>query len=186
MRQVCPLHSDEEIEGSKQSDGSLLFECRRRGHLVDPFVWLHTPLPEGIQGDGVMADFDLFDRLPAALTAVSKDCWVEYGLIEREYARRHPMDFDELVRKYGHTAIASKNYTVASLFVQALSLAAKRGKVLCRWHVATGHWAYNEKILWFATGPQVPQDSATMSCVDDEGYDVCEYVPGAVTPGSSG
>ena len=40
--------------------------------------------------------------------------WFEYGLVERAYADAHPREFAAMVARWGHTAIAPKQYTATS------------------------------------------------------------------------
>lgn len=179
-RQICPFHSDEEVDGVKQADGSYVFRCERRGHPFGAaYEWQHfEPSPGMDPGDGVTAEFDLLAELKEALAAVSATHWVEYGMIEREYAHRRPRDFTELVKRYGHTARQWKQYTVSALLGRTLARLHDVGEVHFRWLPATGYWSYNGRIGWFALGPTPPPDEARVSCSADPDYDVREYVPG--------
>jgi hypothetical protein len=103
---------------------------------------------------------------------------VEFGLVEREYARRRPDDFRELVERYRHTAFGPKRYTVSSLLGLALGLLARKGEILTRQGRATGYWRYNPTILWVALGPAAPRWPEESISWESAGF-LLDYVPGA-------
>ncbi|EWS99887.1 hypothetical protein N865_19985 [Intrasporangium oryzae NRRL B-24470] len=177
--QVCAFHGDEGVFGEALRDeaGSLRYTCtRKRGHPVEgPYSWVQVPTPAGVEGvSGLAAELGLDEDLVDALDAF-RGAWVEYGVLEREYARLRPETFGLLVKKYGHTAVAAKRYTASAFLGRTLGELSKRGAIL--WHEgpATGRWSYNSSISWWAL-PPAPEWS-TRSSWAALGCDV-EYVPG--------
>lgn len=178
-QQVCTFHGDEGVFGEPVADeaGSLRYTCeRKRGHPVDgPYSWVHVPTPPGIEGvSGLAAELGLGDDLVEALAAFGGS-WVEYGVLERQYARLHAETFTLLVEKYGHTAVAAKRYTASAFIGRTLGELSKTGVIL--WHPgpATGRWSYNSSISWWALPPE--PEWSTESSWAALGCDV-RYVPG--------
>ena len=179
--QICPQHSDEEVQGEPLDNDAWRFRCERRGHVrPGPIEWLHVEPPPGLnEGDGICAEYNLYSELKEAIASVASDKWVEYGLIERAYAERRPDDFAALVARYGHTSIKGKRYTVSALLGGALGRLTSRGDVYFRWEPATQYWRYNSRIGWFCVSPVAPDWENRVSCDSTDGYDVRSYVPGA-------
>ena len=181
-RQVCPFHADEDVRGERFGDGgySLIFTCPRTGGHPEPgpHRWLHVPEPQGLPGiSGYAAGLGLATELPAAI-AEHRGTWMEYGVVEETYALRCPGDFAAIVARYGHTAIAPKRYTTSAFLAGVLAVLSKRGDVLTRVGPATGHWAYNGTISWWAVAPAPDWHSSRLSWAStDHGM---SYVPGSV------
>ena len=124
--QVCPFHGDEDILGvaTGDQDGSLTFTCPCvKGHAQPgPHSWLHVPQPEGLPSiDGYAAELGLATELPAAI-GQHQGTWIEYGVAERAYALRCPDDFAAIVSRYGHKAIAPKQYTASAFLAGVLGV----------------------------------------------------------------
>lgn len=156
--QVCAFHADEGILPVQLQDeaGSLEYTCTRaKGHPTQgPYTWLTVPAPSALEGlSGLANELNLQVELPAALSA-HKGSWVEYGVVEQAYAQQNPQDFATLVKRYGHTAIASKPYTVSAFLAKTLGDLSRHGSVLYHGGPATGRWAYNSAISWWALPPE--------------------------------
>src|SRR4051794_33836787 len=123
--EYCPFHADEPVAGRALNDtlGAEIFECTRSsGHPPrPPFPWSRTPEPPGADSvSGIAADLGLDLALPHAIASF-QGRWVEYGLVEREYARQHPQDFRWLYERYGHSHDKdSKQYTVSAFLAATL------------------------------------------------------------------
>jgi hypothetical protein len=132
--QICPFHGDEDILGiaTGGQDGSLTFTCARaNGHpQPGPHSWLYVPQMESPPGiDGYAAELGLASELPAAI-AEYQGTWIEYGVAERAYAMRWPDDFAAIVARYGHKAIASKQYTASAFLAGMLGVLSRQGTLL--------------------------------------------------------
>jgi hypothetical protein len=181
MFQVCPMHADEAVTGLATGDGTELFTCTRNGHVLPgPFTWTSVPERALEAGDGIIAEYGLLAELKDAIRAISTSRWIEFGLVERQYARSNPDDFEALVARYRHTAFGPKRYTVSALIGLALGMLARNGAILTRQGRATGYWKYNPTILWTALGPVAPGWPAESISWESTGY-LIDYVPGAPT-----
>lgn len=93
-------------------DGAVSYTCElSKGHPNNgPWSWLESaPPPSAPSVSGIAEEFGLAIELPAALNALGEG-WFEYGLVERSYALRRPADFELMVERWGHTAIASAQH----------------------------------------------------------------------------
>ena len=182
--QVCPFHGDEDILGvaTGGQDSSLTFTCpRSSGHpQPGPHSWLYVPQVEGPPGiEGYAAELGLASELPAAIGHY-RGTWIEYGVAERAYAMRCPDDFAAIVARYGHKAIAPKQYTASAFLAGVLGVLSRQGTLLYHLGPATGRWSYNEKISWWAVAPAPDWNSDRLSWAED-GDSIC-YIPGAHGP----
>src|SRR4051812_32983584 len=106
-RQFCPFHTDEDIEGRPRDDGSVTFRCDRvEGHPgAQEWHWLAMPeLPAAQQLTGLAEELSLSTLLPSVLQQLGGGWW-EYGLVERAYAGADPDGWQQMVDRWGHTAI---------------------------------------------------------------------------------
>lgn len=175
--QVCPLHAFEEVDGINISEEvGWEFTCPRQDHIPPgPYTWLSVPPPApGTELTGIAADFGLHVELPLALSHFT-GTWVEYGVLEREYALHNPNDWERLVERYGHTAIGAKRYTVSAFLASTLGHLQRQGAVDLHMGPATGRWDYNRQTSWWSLQPQ-PEWESRLSW-EDSGFTV-EYVPG--------
>jgi hypothetical protein len=182
-RQVCPFHSDEDVAGVFVSDevGERFVCDRATGHPSGGpgFEWVQAPPPPpGLELGGLGAELGLHDELPAALAAYAGR-WVEYGVLERAYARRQPSDFLRLVETYGHTAIAKKRYTSSAYLGGVLGRLGRDATIHFHDGEATGRWAYNPRISWWTITPGLEWGAETRLSNADDGNDIT-YVPGQV------
>jgi hypothetical protein len=90
--------------------------------------------------------------LPAAV-ATYPGRWIEYGVLEAAYADSNPADFNELVTRYGHTAIKATQYSASAFISFTLGRLSRNGSVLGQIGPATGRWSYNSEILWWTLPP---------------------------------
>jgi hypothetical protein len=188
--QVCPFHTDESYPGTRLKDGSISFECdRASGHPGNqPWFWLAAPEPPSMpELSGLAEELGLEYELPAAVADLG-DGWFEYGLVERSYAKRRPADFAHMVERWGHTAIAPKQYTVSSYVAATLGRLSRRGAIAYHPGAGTGRWSYNSEISWWSTVPPGDWDKRTswVEVIGDYGEHAqtadlaCKsYVPGA-------
>jgi hypothetical protein len=157
--EYCPFHTDEPLPGKPLNDGfgTESFECDRiREHPSGAsFVWARTPAPPDAESvSGIAADLGLDLALPQAIASF-QGRWVEYGLVEREYARGHPGDFEWLYKRYGHSHDQdSKQYTVSAFLASTLGTLSRHGSVRFHSGAATGRWSYNGNISYWAVDPE--------------------------------
>ena len=179
-RQVCPFHADEDLLGlPADEEGALAFTCERlSGHPGSgPHTWLHVPEPAGIEGlTGLAEELGLDIALPMVIAA-HPGHWLEYGVVEADYAAANPDDFAYLVERYSHTAIAAKQYTASAFLAATLGRLSRSGHVVYHSGPATGRWAYNSGISWWSV-PPAPDWDNRVSWVE-LGRDM-SYVPGSV------
>jgi hypothetical protein len=175
--QVCPLHASDEIDGKKVSDEvGWEFTCPRHDHIpLGPYTWLSgLPSPPGSELSGIAAELGLDVEIPAVLARFPQQ-WVEYGVFEHEYAVSHPKDWSFLMDRYGHTAIVAKRYTVSAFLAATLGNLQRQAAVVLHMGPATGRWAYNGRISWWALPPGPDWDSRLSW---QESALTVEYVPG--------
>ena len=175
--QVCPVHATEDVKGEwVSSDVGWQFTCARVDHTpAGPYVWLSPPPPpQGTELSGIADELGLGVEIPAVLKQFDGK-WVEYGVFEQAYAVSHPKDWDFLIARYGHTSIAAKRYTVSAFLAATLGNLQRAGVVEFSSGPATGRWAYNGTISWWALPPR-PDWESRLSW-EDSGLTV-EYVPG--------
>lgn len=177
-RQVCPVHTDEDVAGVRINDeGTYEFTCpRRNGHRVEgPYTWMQAPEPPDLQAiSGLAAELGLDVELPHVI-GQHAGRWLEYGVVEHAYATANPRDFAALVERYGHTAIAASRYTASAFLAATLGHLSRTGHVLYHSGPATGRWKYNGQISWWAVAPE-PDWASRVSWADLDLRP--DYVPG--------
>lgn len=175
--QICPQHALDELDGVWVSDEvGTQFTCTRTDHVEPgPFTWFSSPPPPpGADISGIAADLGLDVEIPAVLQQFNRQ-WVEHGVFEHAYALAHPKDWAFLMDRYGHTAVATKQYTVSAFLAATLANLDRRGAVAFHAGPATGRWAYNSTISYWSLLP-APDWSSRISW-EDSGLTVA-YVPG--------
>lgn len=177
-RQFCPVHTDEDILGTRFDDnGTYVFTCdRTTGHPVPgPYTWMQAPEPPDQFGvSGLAEELRLDIELPAAMAQYA-GYWIEYGVLEAAYATANPHDFATLVDRYGHTAIKATRYSASAFIASTLGHLSRSGHVLFHGGPATGRWSYNGQISWWALAPE-PEWKRRTSWAD-LGRSM-DYVPG--------
>lgn len=108
-------------------------------------------------------------ELPAALDSLGSG-WFEYGLVERAYAKRRPLDFARMVTQRGHTVQSPRQYSVSSYLAGTLGRLSRLGVVAYHPGQGTGRWAYNADISWWSRLPPGPWEERT-SWVQEIGDD---------------
>ena len=179
VRECCPFHAADDEEGTWVSDevGYTLVCTRAAGHPDGKsYEWQRAPeAPGSAAGISDYAEELGLDVYLPEVVARYKGTWVEYGVIEHDYATGHPEDFAQLVEKYGHTAIVGKRYTTSAFLGGVLGRLAKAGDLAARWSAPTGRWTYNSAVGYYATHPEPERSSVTTWT----GLGLtCTYVPG--------
>lgn len=174
VREVCPLHSDEDFEGVFVSnDVGYRFECDRSGH-GEPFAWFRAPEPTSMGLNGISEELDLGAKLPEAL-AQFRGRWVEYGVLERAFALAYPEDWSLLLKQYGHTSIKPRRYTVSAFLAGVLGRLSSAGVIAFMEGPATGRWSYNSRISWWSIDPDTDHEKRLSWA--DSGHSI-DYVAG--------
>lgn len=175
---ICFFHADEGVHGVPTGEtGMLTYTCpRTKGHPTPgPYTWLDTISVPEVEGMGGLAgELGLAVELPSSL-APYKGRWVEYGVVEHAYAQANPDDFNSLVQRFGHTAIAPRAYTASSYLAGILGGLGRTGDVLYHEGPGTGRWNYLSKVSWWALAPG--PDWAERTSWADTGLGM-DYVPG--------
>lgn len=169
MSQICPLCAiDDYVIATPLGPGFFEYECRRTEKHPDgrPWVWRGAtggtfPSPAG-EGPIPIADVR-----QALLECVHEgDPWVEYGIVEARYAEAAEQDFEILREEYGHRNLGPKlspNFTVSAYLGRALGDLRESGQLAHRTGKATGIWAYNGTISYWAKPPPGPPESSTLT-----------------------
>lgn len=178
MRETCPMHTEELIEGVRDPEsGGYAFTCPLlKGHAFPgPYSWINDPTPPDLPEVSQLAiDLGLDVDLPQ-IVAQFDGTWVEYGVIEHALAEFSPTSFRTLVARYGHTAIAPTQYSASAFMGATLNRLAQRGEFLVRREASTGRWSYNQKVTWCAALPAQAWDDRVSWSSTGRSMD---YVPG--------
>lgn len=167
MRLYCPFHADEDVAGVPVTDGTpeappgtYVFTCDRASDHPSgtEHSWVHVPELKVPGVSGLAEELGLGVDLPRIL-ADFRGRWVEYGVVEEAYAAAHPENFALLVQKYGHTTLEKTTYSASTFLARTLGNIGRGGAIAFWWGPATGRWAYNSNISWWALPPAPPKDS---------------------------
>ena len=127
--------------------------------------------------EGLTQEWGLYDDLPKCV--VAGEPLVEYGVVEHRYRDLNPNRYHFLLDRYGHTAIAPKNYTASSFIASALGRLWRRGELAATWLPATGRWSYNGTISYYGlpgvdigAEPITWADFATAEGLDPDSWDL--------------
>ncbi len=146
---VCPLcgTQDDLDAPTPLPDSVWQFVCR--GHH-EPSPYLFQASAQKIQSypEGLATELGLWDDLPPLLGPGEPR--VEYGVVEYRYATAHPNEYARLVKEYGHTAQGPKRFTASAFIAKALGRLASEGVLSHFAGPATGYWAYNGTISYWA------------------------------------
>lgn len=185
--QVCPFHSDEIIRPIRTASetAEYTYRCSRKNHPVTgPFEWPFVPEPERASSDTMSLGLDI--DLPVAVrTAVEKAGreWVEYGLVEREYALAQPAAWNNIIARYDHTYFydsavvtrAELPYTGSMYLARTLGALSGRGALGHRSAPGTGRWAYNNPISYYGLPGGDPFSS--LATWEESGVSMTDYMP---------
>jgi hypothetical protein len=112
--------------------------------------------------EGKAADLGLYEDLPLCL--IANEPFVEYGIVEHRYSEMRPAVYQRLLDDYSHTRIQRyKPYTASVFIASALRKLTDLGDVLYRVGPATGHWAYNEIISYWALPPGPAEETRILA-----------------------
>jgi hypothetical protein len=118
-------------------------------------------------------------RRPPQMPTVAGEPPVEYGVVECRYKALNPTRYSFLLDRYGHTRIAAANYTTTSFIAGALGRLARHGDIAFgEFGPATGYWAYNSVISYWALPGFDPDPTPTTwkAFATENGLDADEWV----------
>lgn len=158
-RQVCKLCGyDDDVHVRTLAPGLWELHCSACN-----YVWpSDTAVLDDERGgaDGVAASYGLYEDLLKCL--VSREPYVEYGIVEYRYADLRPALYAELLDRYGHTRNGRQHYTVSSFLGATLGWLRDHDEIVMRFGPATGYWSYNGTIGYCALPPG-PADGSMLS-----------------------
>lgn len=167
MAQVCPLCGiDDFVESIILAPGYYEFTCTRPNKHSDPRVWRGTG-GHGSEPAGGTGPVPIEDVREALLSCVhAGEPWVEYGIVEARYALTAPEDFETLREEYGHRILGPKkspNFTTSAYLGRALGDLRETGLLAHMTGKATGDWAYNSGISYWAKPPPGPPKTSALT-----------------------
>lgn len=137
------------------SDTDWLYVCTVHD---PPFNWSVRREGEHSGRDGITAELGVYDDL--LLCVHSGEPWVEHGVVEYRYKQMRPKIYrDELVRRFGHRAQGPRHFSASALIAKALGQLRNEGLLAWQYAKATGFWAYNGTISYWATVPAPAEDN---------------------------
>ncbi len=158
--QVCPLCGDDDAVTALPlaRDGEWAFTCTGSAGHGSPYSWT-TKVEQEVQGrEGITAELGLYDDLPVCVHA--GEPWVEHGVVEYRYKLLRPeIYFQELLPRYGHAAQGPRRYSLSALIAKALGQLSGEGILAWQYSRATGFWAYNGSISYWASPPAPSLDA---------------------------
>jgi hypothetical protein len=145
--QVCPFCAvDDDVQLLHIGD-EWIFTCSNAGH--PRYEWRPTVAARRLTyRSGIGEELGVYD----ALLAIVGDEWLEYGVIEHLFSAVCRKEYDFLVQRYGHTAIAEGDlkYSASAFLGGALGQLYREGLVVSEFGPATGYWSYNGQVGWYA------------------------------------
>lgn len=105
---------------------------------------------------GILADLGVYDAL-LDLFSGQPESFREYGVVEHHLAQSNPELYRHLVETYGHTTTHSSGHTASAILAGALGRLSAEGLVTYADGKATGRWAYNGNVSYWAPGGTPPQ-----------------------------
>jgi hypothetical protein len=158
--QVCPLCGHDDVVSIVPGGDSenWLYVCTGTTHK-DPYNWT-VAIPSAFAGgrEGVTAELGLYDDLLRCVRA--EDPWVEHGIVEYRYSRLNPKVYlGELIPRFGHRAQGPRHFSASALIAKALGQLRNEGLLAWRYGKATGFWAYNGTISYWAIVPPPPDEN---------------------------
>ena len=171
MRQVCPMCANDDVQMISLGPGLSQFTCNRaKKHLNgESYVWQGTsegPLSES-QGAGPIPISDVREALLSCLKP--GEPWLEYGIVEERYRTTATQDFEILREEYGHRILgppSTSQFTASAYLARALGDLREFGQVAHLTGKATGPWAYNSTISYWAVPPPGPLQTDRLTYAD--------------------
>jgi hypothetical protein len=167
----CPrCGNDASTTYTKAPDSGYLYTCYLSyAHDGEGSVtWTANPLkganaPTGWTTEGVTTN--LVDPLLTIMQAFPP-VWLEHGVIEYQLRLDRPDLFGQHVADRGHYLTGATQATASSVrFAAALLRLERLETVAHRMAPATGAWAYNQEVGYWALAP-VPNDDAILTWAD--------------------
>lgn len=118
-------------------------------------TWLRSQQPgaQALAAEGVTGEL----LEPMLACVVPDEPFAEYGVVEYRFRERYPALFRAHVRDRGHVLMDTPLVTASAVrFGFALSRLARPGELVRRFGPATGAWAYNGEMSYWAV-PPAPQ-----------------------------
>jgi hypothetical protein len=158
--QVCPLCGHDDDVSTMPLPGGDQWQYSCTDH-TEPYVWIVKAEPRLSERNGITAELGLYDDLPRCL--MPDEPFVEHGVIEYRYKLLRPdVYFDELLPRYGHVANGPRRYSTTAFIASALGRLAREGDLTRTKGPATGCFAYNGRVGYWAHAPG-PEDGALKS-----------------------
>lgn len=145
--QVCSLCGFDDDVTAELATGEWVMRCTATSH--PPWEW-RPKTQEPVRGrgrSGVAEELGVYDELLRCV----EDGYAETGLIEYRYSQRAPSTYEDLVRRYGHTAHGRQQYSASAFLATALRALWDEELVFSATMPATGYWSYNGRT--YAYGP---------------------------------
>lgn len=167
MRQVCPLCADDEFVTSVPLGPGIFDYVCTATHLRTngAFEWQGTAeaaLGSDEAHEGLAVELEMKQQLLACL--VAGEPWMEYGVIESRYAESNPADFARLLDVFGHRILGpvrNPRFTASAYISMILGQLRGQGDLVSFTAKATGPWAYNGTLQYWAKVPGAPKSEVT-------------------------
>jgi hypothetical protein len=180
--EICPMHIDEQCEGVFLGDElGWSFTCSLKSHPEPgPYTWIREPKAPDLQAlSGIAAELELDVKIVDILKQ-REGLWIEYGVLEHDFALAYPKDWAFLVDRYGHAAIAATQYSATSFLAGVLGRLGRAAVIDIIDGPATGRWGTDgimkyKRLGYFALPPGPNKDSR-LTCSDASV--TAAYVPG--------
>jgi hypothetical protein len=161
--QVCPICAIDDYVSFIRTphDGKAIYMCSREGrHADSPYLWTvdeggnERHYPE----EGLAPELDLYSDFRRCFE--EEGLWLEYGVLEDRFSRINPENFEVLRGIYGSVILdGARKYSMSSYITRhVLAKLEEWGELVYREGPATGEWAYNSRISYWALVPAPPNN----------------------------
>ena len=151
---TCPeCFSADDVERPRRlPDHVLQYRCTNPAHGVHEWLTTNDAVrPQGEARQGVTDD--LLGPLNDCVRP--DDPFLEYGIVEHRLRTRFPDLFAAHVADQGHTLLGTRIFTASSVrFGVALGRLERTGELVSESGRATGAWAYNAQMTYWARAGQ--------------------------------
>ena len=159
---TCPrCFRDNDVSWQRLPDHMIMYICSGGHGGSGPHPWVasqQSQVTEGAAAEGVTDE--LLEPLLACV--VPGEPFAEYGVVEYRFRVAHPSLFRAHVREQSHVLTGKRLFTASGIrFGVALGRLARSGELLSRYGPATGAWAYNGQMTYWAVPPQPRGNSLT-------------------------